>query len=123
MTGTSPLSRHDAPASITVIQAHAAMQEHLRCDTRDCPHRQAALASWSMLAATSCLSWCGHSYRGRSIRRRLASFLPPSRHTASLASVCRAMPSCWWRYAPAAVFGQSVRSSVRSCVVSDGDPR
>jgi hypothetical protein len=32
------------PENLTIEQAHAVMQAHLRCATDSCPYRQAALA-------------------------------------------------------------------------------
>jgi len=38
------ITREAEPESLTVEQAHAVMQAHLRCATDSCLHRQAALA-------------------------------------------------------------------------------
>jgi hypothetical protein len=43
-TVTHPATECGAPPVLTVHEAHAAMQEHLRCSTAACAARQAALA-------------------------------------------------------------------------------
>jgi len=56
------ITREAEPESLTVEQAHAVMQAHLRCATDSCLHRQAALAVLTdagryVLAAQEVAAW------------------------------------------------------------------